>query len=154
MKDLKKVFFTFLFFSLLSSPGLLAGKVIQSQDSTKWDGIQVNLTYLRIKNDILTFRFKYKNIGPNSEELYFVFRDFYIIDESNQKKFYALKDSDNNYLGGPMSSHYKGGVFEYDIEPGSSKGLWIKFPVPPDHPETITINVPGMFPFEDVVLPK
>lgn len=133
---------------------ILAQDVIQTQESDTWDGIEVDLTSLKVKNNIVTVRFKLRNEGSEKQVVMIRFDSCYIVDESNQKKYYALKDADGIFIGGPLYDKNDGGRFWYDINPGKSKSLWIKFPEPTDNPETMTISIPGVFPFEDVELKK
>jgi len=129
-----------------------AADVIQTQDSDTWDGIAADLTQLSIKNDVLTLRFKIRNEGSDSPRIEFLFRDCYIVDESNQKKYFLLKDAEGQYIAGPKEKEWDGGRFSYIVEPEKTKGLWMKLPVPTDNPDTISISIPGFFPFEEVSL--
>lgn len=149
-----RIYFLALLLTVFLSQGVWAKDVIQTQASTKWSGISVDLFYIKIKNDILSLRFKYNNNSKKEKKVKFYFSEFYIIDEANQKKYYALKDKDGVYLGGPKTSSSYGGIHDYNIEPESARGVWLKFPAPPEKPETITISVPGVFPFEEVEMPK
>ncbi|MCJ7680426.1 MAG: hypothetical protein MUP70_06865 [Candidatus Aminicenantes bacterium] len=126
--------------------------VIQTQDSDSWDGIVADLTQINVRNDVLTLRFKIRNTGSDSPRIEFLYRDCYIVDESNQKKYFLLKDSEGQFIGGPKDKDWEGGRFSYIVEADGSKGLWIKFPVPVDNPDTISISIPGFFPFEEVSL--
>ena len=138
--------------SILSMGVAFGNEVIQSQESDTWDGIEVDLTSLKVKNEIITLRFKFRNEGEDEQEVSFYFKDCYIMDEVNEKKYYPLQDSDGFFIAGPSAGEHKGGYFEFKIEPSKSKGLWLKFPQPTDNPETITISIPGVFPFEEVEL--
>jgi hypothetical protein len=152
---LKKIFPLLIVIFLLSmfSMGVTFGnEVIQTQESDTWDEIEVDLISLEVRNDIVTLRFKFRNEGEDRQEVEFYFKDCYIMDEVNQKKYYPLKDSDGLFIGGPKSSDFQGGSVDFKIQPSKSKGLWLKFPQPTDNPETITISIPGVFPFEGVQL--
>ena len=39
-----------------------------------------------------------------------------------------------------------------DMEPGMSQVLWMKFPAPPAEVTTVTLQVPGVPPFEDLTI--
>jgi len=138
--------------SMLSMGVAFGNGVIQTQESDTWDEIEVDLTSLEVRNDIVTLRFKFRNEGEDGQEVSFYFEDCYIMDEANQKKYYPLKDSDGFFICGPSAGDHKGGYFEFKIESSKSKGLWLKFPQPTDNPETITISIPGVFPFEEIEL--
>jgi len=138
--------------SMLSMGVAFGNEVIQTQESDTWDEIEVDLTSLEVRNDIVTLKFKFRNEGEDRQEVEFYFKDCYIMDEVNQKKYYPLKDSDGFFIAGPSAGDHRGGYFEVTIEPSKSKGLWLKFPQPTDNPETITISIPGVFPFEGMQL--
>ena len=76
------------------------------------------------------------------------------MDETNQKKYFVLKDSDGQFIGGSKDKEWEGGRFSARIGHSKSKSAWMKFPEPTDNPETITISIPGVFPFEEVELTK
>ena len=157
MLSFKKTFISLLIAIFIVGVVLLAGKVIQTQESDKWDGLEIDLISLKVKNNVLTVKFKLRNVGSEVIEPGIYFKDCYIMDETNQKKYYPLKDSDGNYIAGPVrysGSAWGGGLFKFKIEPGKMKGMWIKFPEPSDNPETITIHIPGFFPFEEIKLSK
>ncbi|HDP93755.1 MAG TPA: hypothetical protein ENN40_00115 [Candidatus Aminicenantes bacterium] len=144
-----------IFFAMLAATAVLsiaAGGVVQTQGSDTWEGVAADLTNINIKNDVLTLRFKFRNEGENSPKLQIYFKDCYIVDESNQKKYFPLKDSEGLFVAGPKDRDLEGGRFRFVIEAGGFKGFWIKFPVPADDPETVVISIPGFFPFEDIPL--
>ncbi|MCG2816640.1 MAG: hypothetical protein L6425_11980 [Candidatus Aminicenantes bacterium] len=150
MKNIRKL--TMSIMILAAAVVLTAADVIQTQDSDTWDGVAADLTQISLRNDVLTLRFKIRNTGSESPRIEFLYRDCYIVDESNQKKYFLLKDSEGQFIGGPKDKDWEGGRFSYIVEADGSKGLWMKFPVPADNPDSISISVPGFFPFEEVSL--
>jgi len=141
--------------SLLLSAGLFFGQqVIQTQSHNTADGVEVDLTSLEIQNNIVTVKFKLRNTAAEKQHVMIQFKDCYIMDEINQKKYYGLKDTDGLYIAGPAADNNNGGRFWFGIEAGKSMGLWIKFPQPTDNPASITISLPGVSPFESVKLAK
>lgn len=140
---------------LLLAAGLSSGRqVIQTQSHNTVEGIDVDLTSLDIQNNVITVKFKLRNKDAQKQTVMLHFKDSYIMDEVNQKKYYGLKDTDGIYIAGPASDNNDGGRFWYPIEPGKAMGLWIKFPLPADNPASITISLPGVSPFENVKLAK
>lgn len=135
---------------LFGTLALFAAQVIQTQESDSWEGMEADLVKVSDSNDILTLRFKFRNTAGSDHNVSFMYKDCYIVDETNQKKYFALKDSEGQFIGGPKDKDWEGGRFGMRINPGESKGCWMKFPVPADHPESISITIPGFFPFEDV----
>lgn len=151
---LKKSAFLFTAILLLFVGVIFSSDVIQTQESDSWEGIEVDLTSLNIKNNIITVKLKFRNVGSERQRGDIAFGDCYIMDEVNQKKYYPLKDSDGIYIGGPLSTKIGGGKFNFELYPEKTKSLWIKFPEPTDNPETITLSLPGVFPFEEIELKK
>lgn len=133
---------------LLLAGIIIATEVIQTQESDLWEGIEVDLLSIKIKNNVLTVKFKIRNESTEYQSGSIWFESCYIMDETNQKKYFPLKDADGKYIASG------GNRTEFRIQPGKSQGMWIKFPEPTDNPETITISLTGIFPFEDVELKK
>lgn len=153
MKSFINPFFGCIAILFLVGWGLLfAADVIQTQESDIWEGVEADLTKISVRDDILTLRFKIRNTGSSGKRLEFYYKDCYIVDTTNQKKYFPLKDSEGQFIAGPKEKEWEGGRFKIEIDPGSSAGFWVKFPVPPENPETIDIFTPGFFPFEAVSL--
>lgn len=155
MSHRSKRILTYLGAGLLFSAGLFfAQEVIQTQSHNTEEGIEVDLTSLEIQNNIVTVKFKLRNTAAEKHNVTIHFKDCYIMDEVNQKKYYGLKDTDGLFIAGPAYDNQNGGRFWFGIQAGKSIGLWIKFPQPTDNPESITISLPGVSPFESVKLAK
>jgi len=155
MRNFSKItIVTFALTFLVFTGSGLAAEVMQTQEAETWDGIEVDLTSLKVKNSIVTVKFKIRNAGSEKQNVRVDYRDCYLMDETNQKKYYVLKDSDGLFISGPNYDRSNGGRFWFDILPGKAKNLWMKFPEPTDSPETVTIAVANVLPFEDVELPK
>jgi hypothetical protein len=131
---------------------VFSGEVIQTQESDAWEGIEADLTSLRISKNIVTVKVKLRNTGCEEQGVKIPYDACFIMDETNQKKYYPLKDSDGLYIAGPMADEQSGGRFWFGVQAGKARGLWIKFPEPTDGPETITISLAGIFPFEEIQL--
>ena len=129
-----------------------AADVIQTQESDVLGGFEADLTRVSIRDDILTFRFKIRNSGSESQVVEFYFKDCYIVDASSQKKYFPLKDSEGQFIAGPKEKDWEGGRYHVRVDGGSSAGFWMKFPVPADNPGSVDISVPGFFPFEEIEL--
>lgn len=151
---LKKTLVSFTTVLAVSASLILGFEVIQTQEHDSLDGIELDITSIAVKNNVLTIRFKFRNVGSEQQEPKLYYKDCYIMDETNQKKYFPLKDSDDSYIAGPKTRGWSGGYMEFKIDAGKSKGMWIKFPEPTDNPETIAISIPGVFPFEEVALTK
>ncbi|HUU52017.1 MAG TPA: hypothetical protein VMW92_03225 [Candidatus Heimdallarchaeota archaeon] len=148
----KKAILPFLLIFFVFAAISFAQEAIQTQESDTWDGIEVDLISCTVKNNIVTVKCKLRNVGSEKHSVRIEYRSSYLMDEVNQKKYFALKDSDGIYIAGPMADKGDGGRFWFDIFPEKYRSLWIKFPKPTDSPETITVSIPGVFPFEEVEL--
>ncbi|MCP5053609.1 MAG: hypothetical protein GY940_40960 [bacterium] len=148
----KKILYVVMLILLVPVIILPAAKAIQTQESDKWDGIEVDLTKISIKNNVMTVKFKLRNAGDEEhKDMRIDFSKCYFMDEANQKKYYVLKDSDGTCIAGPL---WSGNIFRVAIKPGKSRSLWLKFPEPTDNPETIVLNIPGVPLFEEVNIKK
>lgn len=144
-----------LMLALLVASGVaFSGEVIQTQESDTWEGISADLKSMEVKDNIITVKFILRNSGTKKHSVKINYNACYLMDAANQKKYFPLKDSDGLFIAGPMYDQGDGGRFWFDMNAGESKGMWIKFPQPTDNPETISIAVPGIFPFEDITLTK
>jgi len=150
----KKVISLLTLTVLLPAGTVLSAQAIQTQDSITWDGIEADLTDVGISQNIVTIKVRLRNTGFEEQGVKIPYDTCFIMDETNQKKYYPLKDSDGLYIAGPMADIQRGGRFWFGIQAGKAKGLWIKFPDPADRPETITISLEGIFPFEEILLKR
>ena len=118
------------------------GAIIQSQE-TDSPGIIAELIQCKRKRGVLTIKVRMKNAGDKTVRVYWsdAHKHIYLIDMDNQKKYYILKDADDQYIfsGNP-----------WDIAPNASKISWFKFPAPPAEVKEITLIIPGCPPFEDI----
>jgi hypothetical protein len=148
----RSVYWCFAILLILGLGTLIAAEIIQTQENETLEGVEADITRLSIRNDIMTLRFKVRNSFNKTRTIEFYFKDFYIIDPANQKKYFALKDSDGQFIGGPKEKEWEGGRFRVSISTDSSAGFWVKFPVPADSTDTIDVSIPGFFPFEEISL--
>ncbi len=151
-KNIPKGFMPFLGAVLFLAALAVGQGVLQTQSHDTLDGVVIDLLKTDVDNNIATLRFKVRNTGPSNQSWQFNYENCYIIDEANQKKYYPLKDADGLYIAGPVYDKNNGGRFWFDLPAGGTKGIWIKFPQPSDNPETISIFLPGVSPFEEVKL--
>lgn len=131
-----------------------SASVIQVQESNQNELIVAELTQLTVKDNIITVKLKIRNNSEQNEKMNFYFKDLFLIDEQNQKKYYVLKDSEGKCIAGPFSGDAEGGRFEFWIESKKISNIWAKLPLPLDNPSTISLAVPGFLPFESIPLPN
>jgi hypothetical protein len=116
--------------------------VIQSQE-TNYPGIIAELIQCKRKKGVLTVKVRLKNISSNSVKTWWpdVHKTTYLLDETNQKKYFLLKDAKGEYICNAVNDN---------IRPNMSKTSWFKFPAPPQEVGEISIIFPLSAPFEDV----
>ena len=134
-----------------------ASPVNASAPSTQgeYPGITLTIQELKRSSNVLTLKFVMANQSKQSFRLGGNFRetngdsDFdsvggvHLIDGTNKKKYFVVRDSDGACLcsrGVPM------------IDTGAQAALWAKFPLPPDDVQKITVEIPHFPPFEDVAI--
>lgn len=147
----KKILYIFMLILLVPGTILLAQAAIQTQESDEWDGIEVDLTKITFKNNVMTAKFTFRNVGTEKQTVEFKFGKCYFLDEVNRKKYLLLRDTDGSFIAGPI---WFPGTFRAEIMPGKSRNMWMKFPEPTDNPETIIIYIPGVPLFEEVRIKK
>lgn len=118
-----------------------------SARETKWPGVVVQLTEFARKGTALSAKLRFTNNGNKDIRPDFYYRDTYVLDENN-KKYEVLKDEKGGYIGS-VSSGYNYWWGE-SIEPGASRTVWMRFEAPPAGVRTMTLQVGGLDPFEEI----
>ncbi len=116
---------------------------------TKWPGVIAEVSELRRKGNALTAKVRFTNHGTKRAEPDFYYGETYLLDASN-KKYEVLKDEKGRYLAA-LHSGYPDRWYEW-LEPGASQTVWMKFSAPPATVKAVTLQVPGMEPFEEVAI--
>lgn len=129
------------------TPAAPPGTAIASQE-TNWKGLTAEVTEFRRKGNTLTAKVRFTNRGSEVVAPDVMYAEVSLVDTSGGKKYEVLKDEKNVYL-----AYLKQGwnYRWYDnIKPNDSMTIWMKFPAPPAEVKAITLQLPGMAPFEDV----
>ena len=128
-----------------------AMETIQTQPSS--DGnFEASLFGVKVRGNVLTIKLKMKNVAAKSVKSHFYYNEVYFTDIKEKKKYFALKDSEGNYIAGPRDRDSNGGAVERYIGTDEQVIVWVKFPAPPETSDTIDIIVPGILPFEEIKL--
>lgn len=129
------------------TPAPPAGSAIVSQE-TNWKGITADVTEFRRKGNTLTAKVRLTNHGSENSNAAVKYGEVYLMDTGAGKKYEVLKDEKDNYIAYLTS----GWSYQwYDsMKPNETITLWMKFPAPPAEVKAITLQLPGMAPFEDV----
>lgn len=114
---------------------------------TKWPGVTVQVAEFARKGKNLNAKLRFTNNGAKDQRPSFYYTSTYIIDADNQK-YEVLKDEKGTYLGS-LHTGYKDWWGE-SMDPGASLLVWMRFPAPPPGVNTLTIQLDGMDPIEEV----
>ena len=81
------------------------------------------------------------------------YKDAYLYDFENGKKYPVLKDSDGIFIAEPLSDKNEGGRWwpSYMNDEGKSL-MYLKFQAPPDHVANVDIVIPSLVPFLNVMI--
>ena len=115
---------------------------------TNWKGVSATVTEFRRKGNSLTAKVQLMNHGSEEGKPDIKFDETYLIDTGAGKKYNVLKDEKNIYIAS-LRSGWDNRWYE-SLKPGESYVVWMKFPAPPPETKAITLQLPGMPPFEDL----
>jgi hypothetical protein len=88
------------------------------------------------------------NHGSDDSRVEVKFDEAYLIDTGAGKKYNVLRDEKGSYIASLRSGWND--RWYGDMKAGETYLLWMKFPAPPAETKAITLQLPGMAPFEDV----
>jgi hypothetical protein len=106
------------------------------------------VTEFRRKGNTLTAKVRLRNQGDKEVQAEVRYNETYVVDVDAGKKYEVLKDEKGNYIAA-LHSGYRDQWYS-KIEPGVSQTVWMKFPAPPIEVKAVTLQIPGVSPFEDL----
>jgi len=120
----------------------------------------VLLEVKRTSGDTLTLKWQFRNKTQESKDLtkgggswsdpYLLSLSAYLIDPANRKKYLLVKDESGN----PIAAKHETKQWHISLAPGQTLTTWAKFPAPPANVEKVSVYLPGVVPFEDIVISK
>ncbi|WP_447762216.1 hypothetical protein [Sphingopyxis panaciterrae] len=122
-----------------------APTAIQTQPGS--DGTQFALLKAAVTGDILTV-----TVNCTSEKnkwAYMNFDEISVIDDTTSQRIGVLKDNAGAWMGSPLSGKDRIGL---NCSPNGV--IWVKFPAPPATSPTVSINLPGVAPFDGVTVAR
>jgi hypothetical protein len=122
---------------------------LASQQSN-WPGVVVDVTEFRRKGSTLTARVVFRNQGGADVEPDVHYDEVYVMDLAAGKKYQVLKDEKGTYIAA-LRSGWDNRWYQ-KLAPGESYTLWMKFPAPPPDVKAVTLQLPGLPPFEDLAI--
>jgi hypothetical protein len=129
--------------------GAVAGSTaaLASQE-TNWSGVTADVTEFRRKGNTLTAKIRLRNQGSKESQAEIHYNESYVMDAAAGKKYEVLKDENGAYIAA-LRSGWKDRWYE-ELKPGESQSVWMKFPAPPPDVKSVTLQIPGVTPFEDL----
>lgn len=115
---------------------------------TNWSGISADVTEFKRKGNTLTAKVVLRNHAGADVQSEIKYEEVYLMDLGAGKKYEVLKDEKGAYIAA-LRSGWADRWYD-TLKPGQSVTLWIKFPAPPPDVKSVTLQVPGMSPFEDL----
>ena len=106
------------------------------------ENVVADVTEFRRKGNTLTAVIRLRNLGANTVALQVRFRDSYVLDEGQGKKYEVLKDENDTPLAAPATME--------GLVSGASLMVWMKFPAPPRELRSVTFVMHSVVPFEDL----
>jgi hypothetical protein len=134
--------------SRAEQPGVAeSGATVLAGEETKWPGVTAEVIEFQRKGKTLTAKVRFTNRGSAEVRPSFYYSEAYLLDADNTKTE-VLKDEDGHYLAA-LTSGYSNWWGEF-LKPGTSQTVWIRFSAPPSGLSAMTLQIPGMEPFEDL----
>jgi hypothetical protein len=130
-----------------TAPAGAAAATLASQE-TNWSGISADVTEFRRKGNTLAAKVVLRNHSSADAQPEIKYDEVYLMDLAAGKKYEVLKDENGAYIAA-LRSNWKDRWYE-SLKPGQAFTLWMKFPAPPADVKAVTLQVPGMAPFEDL----
>ncbi len=124
-----------------------AAATLASQE-TNWSGISADVTEFKRKGNTLTAKVVLRNHAGAPIQPEINYKEVYLMDLGAGKKYEVLKDEKGAYIAA-LRSGWEDRWYN-QLEPGQSFTLWMKFPAPPADVKSVTLQLPGMSPFEDL----
>jgi hypothetical protein len=124
-----------------------AGDVAAGGQETKWSGVIAEVTELRRRGNAVSAKLRFSNRGSKTAQPEISYKDTYLLDPDNNK-FEVLKDTAGHYLAA-LRSGYSDRWYDV-IESGASQTVWMRFSAPPAGVTAVSLQLPGVEPFEDL----
>jgi hypothetical protein len=123
--------------------------VLASQE-TSWSGVVAEVTEFRRKGNTLTARVRLRNQGGAAAQPEVKYDEVYLMDLAAGKKYQVLADEAGSDIAA-LRSGWKDRWYG-ELAPGQGQLLWMKFPAPPAEVRSVTLQIPGVPPFEDLAI--
>ena len=131
---------------LALAPALAFAELVETEIA----GVSAEVAELRTSGGVTRLAIRYKNTGAEKAwtDLYEVDK-IAISDVKSKKKYGPIKDANKQFIAGPINDEIGGGRIYVKLPPGQEGIAWAFFDAIPAG-TVVSIEVPQMFPFEDV----
>ena len=119
-----------------------------ASQETNLPGVVAEVTEFRRKGNTLTAKVRFRNTGTADVDVDFSYAGAYLLDTEAAKKYEVLKDEKGYYIAALYGSTKD--RYWVDLPPGASLTAGMKVPAPPAATTAVTLQVPGVPPFEDI----
>lgn len=127
---------------IATADGEESGVTLVVQELKRGSADTATLRFTIINGSKKNFGFGYAMADPKHEVTdYGSVGGVQLLDEAGKKRYFVVRDTQNKCV----CSQKVG-----DIQPGSSKSLWAKFPAPPANVQKISVVIPHFGPMDDV----
>lgn len=123
---------------------------LQVQDGP--EGSRVSLTRAQVTGDVLTVQLRYEKSG-DSLGARFAVEEVSVIDDATAQRYGVLRDQAQRWQASPLQSPTSDYTL-FSARPGDPAVVWFKFPAPPATSQTVSINIPGVGPFDGVTVQR
>jgi hypothetical protein len=123
---------------------------VLAREDTRWPGLVAEVTEFRRKGNTLTAKVRLRNGGAADGEPDIKYEEVYLMDAGAGKKYSVLKDENGAYIAA-LRQGWKDRWYE-KVPPGQEMVIWAKFPAPPAEVKAITLQLPGVPPFDDLAI--
>lgn len=121
----------------------VAAAVIQSQSGP--GGSRADLTRVAVTGDVLTVQVSLSH--PEGKTVQMDLEEINVVDDATAQRYGVLRDGAGKWMAAPMSG--TDSVMGY-VGNDAPEVFWFKFPAPPATSPTVSINLPGIGPFDGV----
>jgi outer membrane protein OmpA-like peptidoglycan-associated protein len=134
--------------ALALSPGLASAE----PQETEIAGVTAELVELRTSGGVTRLAIRYVNGGPKEAWTERLEVDkISIVDVKSKQKHAPIKDANDQFVAGPIGDDIGGGRIYVKMPAGQDGVAWAYFdPIEPG--TVVSVEVPQMFPFEDVTV--
>ncbi len=116
-------------------------------DATQWD-----LTRLSVVGQLVTVQFLVKPaVGGYINIMGQRMGEVSLVDDTTSQRYTVLKDDASKYMAAPLAND--GNTLRLSSSTKDAPVVvWFKFPAPPPESKTVSITIPGVGPFDGVVV--